>query len=82
MESDKHNPAGKGFDRADIHKLKLDQVEPLGDGRVRIGAMVSNTDLARHDHIRKHYPALSQALLSGASTQLRNKATTGGSLRT
>ncbi|MCY1337461.1 putative xanthine dehydrogenase YagS FAD-binding subunit [compost metagenome] len=64
----------------DIHKLRLDQVEPLGDGRVRIGAMVSNTDLARHEHIRKHYPALSQALLSGASTQLRNKATTAGNV--
>ncbi|SPA33163.1 putative oxidoreductase with FAD-binding domain [Cupriavidus taiwanensis] len=64
----------------DIHRLKLDKIETLGDGRVRIGAMVSNTDLARHDHIRKQYPVLSQALLSGASTQLRNKATTAGNV--
>lgn len=64
----------------DIHKLGLDQIELLDGGRVRIGAMVSNTDLARHDHIAQHYPALSQAILSGASTQLRNKATTGGNV--
>ncbi len=64
----------------DIHKLGLDQIELLDGNRVRIGAMVSNTDLARHDHIRKHYPSLSEALLSGASTQLRNKATTAGNV--
>ncbi len=64
----------------DIHKLGLDKIEPLGNGSVRIGAMVSNTDLARHDHIRKHYPVLSQSILSGASTQLRNKATTAGNV--
>lgn len=64
----------------DIHKLGLDKIEVAPDGRVRIGAMVSNTDLARHAHIRKHYPVLSQALLSGASTQLRNKATTAGNV--
>lgn len=64
----------------DIHKLHLDKVEPLPDGRVRIGAMVSNTDLARHAHIMKAYPLLSEAILSGASTQLRNKATTAGNI--
>ncbi|RZT31818.1 FAD binding domain-containing protein [Cupriavidus agavae] len=64
----------------DIHKLGLDQIELPGDGRVRIGAMVSNTDLARHAHIAEHYPSLSEAVLSGASTQLRNKATTGGNV--
>ncbi|MBN3728687.1 FAD binding domain-containing protein [Burkholderia sp. Ac-20379] len=64
----------------DIHKLKLDAIEPLPDGRVRIGAMVSNTALARDARIRRDYPVLSQALLSGASTQLRNKATTAGNL--
>lgn len=64
----------------DIHKLGLDRIEVAGDGRVRIGAMVSNTELARHKHIEKHYPVLSQALLSGASTQLRNKATTAGNV--
>jgi xanthine dehydrogenase YagS FAD-binding subunit len=64
----------------DIHKLALTQIEVLGDGRVRVGAMVSNTDLARHEAISTRYPVLSQALLSGASTQLRNKATTAGNV--
>ena len=64
----------------DIHKLPLDRIERLGDGRVRIGAMVTNTELARDDHVRAAYPVLSQALLSGASTQLRNKATTAGNI--
>lgn len=64
----------------DIHKLGLDQIEPLPDGRVRVGAMVSNTDLARHAHVARHYPVLSEAILSGASTQLRNKATTAGNV--
>ncbi|OUL90378.1 FAD binding domain-containing protein [Paraburkholderia hospita] len=64
----------------DIHKLRLNQIEPLPDGSVRIGAMVTNTDLAFNDYIRAHYPVLSQALRSGASTQLRNKATTAGNI--
>lgn len=64
----------------DIHKLGLDRIELIDDGRVRIGAMVSNTDLARHRHIAERYPVLSEALLSGASTQLRNKATTAGNI--
>lgn len=64
----------------DIHKLGLDKIETLGDGKVRVGAMVSNTDLARHAHIAKHYPVLSESILSGASTQLRNKATTAGNV--
>lgn len=64
----------------DIHKLQLDQIEPLGDGRIRVGAMVTNTTLAHDERIRTSYPVLSQALLSGASTQLRNKATTAGNI--
>ncbi len=64
----------------DIHKLRLNEVETLPDGRVRIGAMVSNTELARNKAIHSAYPVLSQALLSGASTQLRNKATTAGNI--
>jgi xanthine dehydrogenase YagS FAD-binding subunit len=64
----------------DIHRLGLDRIEILPDGRVRVGAMVSNTDLARHEHIETAYPVLSQAILSGASTQLRNKATTAGNI--
>jgi xanthine dehydrogenase YagS FAD-binding subunit len=64
----------------DINHLTLKQVEPLVDGRVRIGALVSNTQLASHPVIRERYAVLSQAILAGASTQLRNKATTGGNV--
>ena len=64
----------------DINRLPLDRIERLTDGRLRIGAMVSNTELAQDDHVLRDYPLLSQALLSGATTQLRNKATTGGNL--
>lgn len=64
----------------DINPLALKQIEPLADGRVRVGALVSNTTLAHHPLIRAHHAVLSQALLAGASTQLRNKATTGGNV--
>ena len=64
----------------DINHLPLKDVERLADGRLRIGALVSNTALARHSLVTEHYPVLAQALLAGASTQLRNKATTGGNL--
>ncbi|MGY2277528.1 FAD binding domain-containing protein [Pseudomonas monsensis] len=64
----------------DINHLTLKHIEPLADGRVRIGALVSNTELANHPLIRERYTVLSQAILAGASTQLRNKATTGGNV--
>lgn len=64
----------------DIGRLPLDNVEELPDGRVRIGATVRNSDLAAHPLIRERYRVLSEALLSGASGQLRNMATTGGNL--
>lgn len=64
----------------DINRLPLKAIEPLPDGRLRIGALVTNTDLARHPLVLAHYAVLSQALLAGASTQLRNKATTGGNV--
>jgi xanthine dehydrogenase YagS FAD-binding subunit len=64
----------------DVNHLSLKQISPLDDGRVRIGALVSNTALAHDELIRTHYPVLSQALLSGATTQLRNKATTAGNV--
>src|ERR671926_263053 len=64
----------------DINALPLASVEPLPDGGVRIGAMVRNSDLAHHELVRTRYPVLSQALLAGASGQLRNMATTGGNL--
>ncbi len=64
----------------DINRLAFDDVETLDDGRLEIGAMVSNTTLAHHPIVKEHYAVLSEALLSGASTQLRNKATTGGNV--
>lgn len=64
----------------DISRLPLDRVEELPDGGVRVGATVRNSDLAAHPLIRERYPALSRALLAGASGQLRNAATTGGNL--
>ncbi|SDP20430.1 xanthine dehydrogenase YagS FAD-binding subunit [Actinopolyspora xinjiangensis] len=64
----------------DITRLPYDSVESLPDGRVRIGATVRNSDLAAEPVIRQRYPVLAQALLSGASGQLRNLATTGGNL--
>ena len=64
----------------DINRLPLDQVEKLPDGRLRIGAVVRNSDLAHHPAVQSDYSVLSQALLSGASAQLRNMATTGGNL--
>jgi xanthine dehydrogenase YagS FAD-binding subunit len=64
----------------DINKLPLDEVSALPDGGLRIGAGVRNSDLAADPHVRRLYPVLSQALLAGASGQLRNMATTGGNL--
>ncbi|MGW2230402.1 FAD binding domain-containing protein [Streptomyces formicae] len=64
----------------DVSGLPLDSVDELPDGSVRIGATVRNSDLAAHPLIRDRYPVLSQALLAGASGQLRNMATTGGNL--
>lgn len=62
----------------DIGRLPLKEIIDTADGGLRIGALVSNTDLACNSRIRSRYPLLSKALLSGASPQLRNKATTGG----
>ncbi|MFQ6573987.1 FAD binding domain-containing protein [Pseudomonas sp. UM16] len=64
----------------DVHTLGLNQIEVLSDGRTRIGAMVTNTQLAHDLRIKQAYAVLSQALLSGATTQLRNKATTAGNV--
>lgn len=64
----------------DINGLPLDQIERTSDGGLKIGALVRNSDLAHHPLVRRDYAALSQALLSGASAQLRNMATTGGNL--
>jgi xanthine dehydrogenase YagS FAD-binding subunit len=64
----------------DVTALPLAQVEVLPNGGLRIGATVRNSDLANHPEVLKNYAVLSQALLSGASPQLRNMATTGGNL--
>ena len=64
----------------DINHLELKEVVTSPDGGVRIGALVKNSDLADHSIIKTQYPLLSQALLSGASPQLRNMASTGGNL--
>ena len=64
----------------DVRRLTSDTVEELPDGGVRIGAADTNSDLAADRTIRSRYPVLSEALLSGASGQLRNLATTGGNL--
>jgi len=64
----------------DINGLPLDTVEVSTDGGLKIGAVVRNSDLAYHPSVVRDYPVLSQALLSGASAQLRNMATTGGNL--
>ena len=64
----------------DVARLPYDRIELLPDGGVRIGAAVRNSDLAADRTIRTRYPVLTQALLAGASGQLRNLATTGGNL--
>ncbi|MBV9502376.1 MAG: FAD binding domain-containing protein [Acidobacteriaceae bacterium] len=64
----------------DINRLPLAQIERLPDGGLRLGATARNSDTANHPLIRKRYPLLSQAILSGASPQLRNLATNGGNL--
>jgi xanthine dehydrogenase YagS FAD-binding subunit len=64
----------------DINHLPLDRVEPLADGGLKIGATVRNSALAHHPIVQRDYAVLSQALLAGASGQLRNMATTGGNL--
>ena len=64
----------------DVNRVGLDQITETADGGLRIGAMVRNSDLAADPRVRQYYPVLSRALLSGASGQLRNKATTGGNL--
>ncbi|TPI08512.1 xanthine dehydrogenase family protein subunit M [Mesorhizobium sp. B4-1-3] len=64
----------------DINRLPLAKVERAPDGGLKIGALVRNSDLAHSADVQRDYPVLSEALLSGASGQLRNMATTGGNL--
>lgn len=64
----------------DINSLPLDKIERTAAGGLKIGALVRNSDLAYDATVQQGYPVLAQALLSGASPQLRNMATTGGNL--
>ncbi len=64
----------------DINRLPLDKIEATPDGGLKIGATVRNSDLANHATVKRDYSVLSQALLAGASVQLRNMATTAGNL--
>ncbi len=64
----------------DINRLALDAITPAPSGGLIIGALARNSDVAYHPAVQRDYPVLSQALLSGASAQLRNMATTAGNL--
>jgi len=64
----------------DVRELPLNRIEFTPDDGLRIGATATNSDLAAHPEVRRHYPALAQAVLAGASGQLRNMATVGGNL--
>ena len=64
----------------DITRIDLGGIEDAPGGGLRIGALATNAEVAAHARVRRAYPALSRALLAGASGQLRNKATTGGNL--
>jgi xanthine dehydrogenase YagS FAD-binding subunit len=76
MKLDVERPAGV----IDINSLPLAAIGPTPHGGLRIGALARNSDVANHPGVARNYPVLSQALLSGASVQLRNMASTGGNL--
>lgn len=76
MKYDVQNPSRL----IDISRLPLKSVEEIADGGLRIGALVPNSDLAYHPLVTQRYPMLGSAILSGASAQLRNMASTGGNL--
>jgi xanthine dehydrogenase YagS FAD-binding subunit len=64
----------------DISRLPLKQIEKTSEGGLRLGALVTNTQVADHAEVRSKYPLLSRAILSGASQQIRNMATVAGNL--
>ena len=76
MKGDVEQPARL----VDINHIGLDAITALPDGGLRIGALARNSDAANHALVRTRYPLLTQALLAGASPQLRNMATVGGNL--
>ncbi len=64
----------------EINRVGLSDITPLPNGGLRLGATARNTDTAAHPEVRRRYPVLSQAILAGATVQLRNMATNGGNL--
>src|SRR2546425_626257 len=64
----------------DINGLALDIIQETPEGGLQIGAMARNSTVAHHPLVQQRYPVLAEALLSGASGQLRNMATIGGNL--
>jgi xanthine dehydrogenase YagS FAD-binding subunit len=58
----------------------MDEIADTDDGGLRVGALVSNSDLANHPRVRRDYPMVARSILAGASTQIRNKASTAGNL--
>ncbi|MCC2981286.1 FAD binding domain-containing protein [Sphingomonas sp. IC4-52] len=64
----------------DVQDLDLDRIEQTSDGGLRIGALVTNTQLASDQRVRRDYAVLARAIVAGASGQLRNKASTAGNL--
>ena len=64
----------------DLNRLPLDKIETTAEGGLTIGAMVRNSDIAHHPVVQKNYRVLSEAILSGATAQIRNMATTAGNL--
>jgi xanthine dehydrogenase YagS FAD-binding subunit len=64
----------------DINRLPLDKIERMPDGGLKIGATVRNSDLAYHPDVQRHYSVLTEAILNGASAQIRNMATVAGNL--
>jgi xanthine dehydrogenase YagS FAD-binding subunit len=64
----------------DINRLPLGRIEPIADGGLRLGALATNAETARHPLVLARYPLLASAILAGASPQLRNAATNGGNL--
>ena len=64
----------------DVQDLGFDKIEATKDGGLRIGALVTNTDLAADERVRRDYAVLTRAIVAGASGQLRNKASTAGNL--
>jgi xanthine dehydrogenase YagS FAD-binding subunit len=64
----------------DVNRLPYDKIEPTPDGGLKVGATVRNSNFAHHPTVKRDYPVVSQAILQGASAQLRNMATTAGNL--